>query len=277
MQFKEQHHYNQLSNNGTPFSFVHANAYTPECYYPLLSSFADHFSLYCYKLKAIRDDAGVPDIKSWMDFTHDYDAFLSEKKLSNVIGIGHSIGAIMTLLAELKTPGRFKKIILLDPVLFSIHHQGFVLLYKLIIGHLPFVKKTYQRQVTFPSKDDVYKHYRTKHIFRYISDAHLRTLSDALFRNDENVVKLIQSPEWEAAIYKAGSTCFPYFWKCLSQIKCPILLLAADQSNVCKQKEINKMQKKCQNLSVQIVKNTTHLLPFEDVKVVQKHIENFIL
>tara|TARA_A100001015_G_C14973315_1_gene706080 strand:- start:650 stop:1486 length:837 start_codon:yes stop_codon:yes gene_type:complete len=277
MKFKENSHYKQYSNQGEFFSFVHANAYTPDCYVPLLAPFFDTHSLISFKLRALWPDSTPTGVSSWMDFVADYDAFLTQKSIHSAIGMGHSIGAVMTILAELESPGRFKKIILLDPVLFPFSGALGVFIFKLIIGQLRFVRKTYQRQILFDSIESVYVHYRQKKIFKFIADDHLKLICESLFRKSGSGVELIQSPQWEAAIYKIGGICFPYFWKHVSQVKCPILLLAGKHTNICKEKQINQLVKKCSFFDYQVLPKSSHLLPFEEPLKAAEIIKEFLL
>ena len=57
--------------------------------------------------------------------------FLSQTKPAPVIGVGHSIGAIVTLRAALRDPGKFRALVLIDPVLFV---PGFMVKWNLSAG-----------------------------------------------------------------------------------------------------------------------------------------------
>ncbi len=276
MIFKSGVHFEQLSSCGDPFVFVHANAYTPGCYKSLLDSFLNDYALSSLKLRALWPNTDYRQLSSWHDLVADYNGFLNQRSITNAIGMGHSVGAIMTILAELLYPGRFKKIILLDPVLFPFSGQLGLLFFKLIIGQLPFVKKTYQRQLYFDSYDDVFHHYRTKKIFKFIDDDVLRDICRSLFVETNSGVRLIQSPEWEAQLYKVGGICFPYFWKAVKNIDCPVLLLAGTESNICKPKQINKLDSLCKNITIQYIEQASHLLPFEHPKIISNYIHQFL-
>tara|TARA_A100001015_G_scaffold22087_1_gene25051 strand:+ start:16908 stop:17759 length:852 start_codon:yes stop_codon:yes gene_type:complete len=263
MDFKEGIHYSKFSEQGDPLLFLHANAYTPDCYRPLLTPFMDQYNVFAFKLRAIWPKSNLADVSSWMDFVADCDAFLEEQSLRDIVGMGHSIGAVMTLLLEIIQPGRFKHIVLLDPVLFPFSNQLGLLIFKLIIGHLRFVKKTYERQVLFASIDDVFQHYRTKKIFKFIDDANLTIICQSLFKKTDQGVELIQTPEWEAKIYKIGGLSYPFLWKNINKIKCPILLLAGEHSHICKVKEIQKLSFLASKFDYKILDQSSHLLPFE--------------
>ena len=104
MDFKEGIHYSKFSEQGDPLLFLHANAYTPDCYRPLLTPFMDQYNVFAFKLRAIWPKSNLADVSSWMDFVADCDAFLEEQSLRDIVGMGHSIGAVMTLLLEIIQP-----------------------------------------------------------------------------------------------------------------------------------------------------------------------------
>ena len=49
-------------------------------------------------------------INNWEIFKNDLIRFSKENDLNNCIAIGHSMGAVLILLAEIQIPGLFKKI-----------------------------------------------------------------------------------------------------------------------------------------------------------------------
>ena len=60
------------------------------------------------------------EIRDWKPFSEDLIQLLDERKLDSVIGVGHSIGAIVTLRAALKQPNRFRALILFDRSYFRV-------------------------------------------------------------------------------------------------------------------------------------------------------------
>jgi pimeloyl-ACP methyl ester carboxylesterase len=70
-------------------------------------------------LRALWPDSNPHDIKDWKPFSEDLLRFLSSHETAPVIGVGHSIGAIVTLRAALSAPDKFRALVLIDPVLFT--------------------------------------------------------------------------------------------------------------------------------------------------------------
>src|SRR3989304_1787090 len=74
-------------------------------------------------LRPLWNDSKPEDITDWHPLSDDLLRFLSDRASTSlsegpVIGVGHSIGCIVTLRAALREPGQFRALVLLDPVLF---------------------------------------------------------------------------------------------------------------------------------------------------------------
>ena len=69
---------------------------------PLLERFATQHQTFGMLLRPLWLDSKPEEIKDWNPFSEDLIELLDERKLDSVIGVGHSIGAIVTLRAALK-------------------------------------------------------------------------------------------------------------------------------------------------------------------------------
>ena len=81
---------------GVPLHFLHANGYPPDCYKPLLELLQTQYHAFGMYLRPLWDDAKPEDLKTWQPLSDDLLRFLGNQR-TPVIGVGHSIGAIVTL------------------------------------------------------------------------------------------------------------------------------------------------------------------------------------
>ena len=121
-----------------------------------------------------------------------------------VIGIGHSLGGVVTLLAVSKRPDLFKKVIVLDPVLFSKRKRYIVwLLRKIgITDWLGVTKKAKKRRTHFSSLEEVRKIYKQKSLFKRF---HPNCFEDYLkygFIQSEDGINLAFSSKVEADVFR---------------------------------------------------------------------------
>ncbi|HJQ14929.1 MAG TPA: alpha/beta hydrolase, partial [Anaerolineales bacterium] len=155
---------------GQPLHFLHANGYPPECYNPFLALLRTRYHVFGILLRPLWRDSKPNAIEHWKPFSDDLGEFLDSSPTS-VIGVGHSIGAIVTLRAALREPGKFRALILLDPVLFVPSRHVLWNFFRAIgLGNKvhPKIPGALKRRRTFDDLDLVFRGYRKRNVFRYM-------------------------------------------------------------------------------------------------------------
>ncbi|MEL6824080.1 MAG: alpha/beta hydrolase [Calditrichota bacterium] len=241
--------------------FAHANAYPPGSYRELLTKLGENHSVLASKARPLWQESPSAKDTSWTVFADDLIRFLDNKQLSGIIGIGHSLGAVMTLIAAIKRPDLFRKIILLEPVL--LHRNLYWLtgiiplkMRRLIVPPIQIAEK---RRNFWQSKEEAFKSFRTKKVFSKFSDTALKNYITAGLTKTEGGFKLIFSPEWEARVYAMAYSS----WKIYGHLSIPSLSIRAEETNAIYKTawpEWKKLRPEAEYLTMQ---NTTHLLPLE--------------
>lgn len=144
-----------------------------------------------------------------------------------LIGIGHSMGGVLTLLAAAKYPDLFSEIILLDPVLFK---NEMIIAQQLMRAtgawrQRALVKSVANRTSHWPSLADMKENIAEKPFYKswhpQVIDDYCQYSSTA---NKDNSVQLSCSPKWEASIF--GS--YPKgLWQAVRKIQRPVNILVA--------------------------------------------------
>jgi pimeloyl-ACP methyl ester carboxylesterase len=152
------------------------------------------------------------------------------KENGPLIGIGHSMGAVLTLLAAVKYPDLFSEIILLDPVLFK---NEMIIAQQLMRAtgawrHGALVKSVSNRTATWPSLKVMESEIAIKPFYK---PWHPQVISDycnySTITNSDNSVELSCSPKWESSIF--GS--YPKgLWKAVRTVKLPTNILVANKT-----------------------------------------------
>lgn len=282
-----------LGGNGQPLHFLHANGYPPDCYKPLLELLKTEYHVFGMHLRPLWGDAKPEEIQSWHPFSEDLLHFLasaivgfdtsdknarSTQPTKQVIGVGHSIGAIVTLRAALKEPERFKALILLDPVLFTPHR---LILWNLVramgLGERahPVIAGAKTRRRTFDDLETVFRRYRDRGIFRYMSDEYLRIYIQGIARKAKNRYKLVYSPEWEAHIYLTSLQDFD-IWRDLSKLEVPTLFIRGAETDTFLEGAARLVKKKQPKVKVEVLPQSTHLLPLERPQEVFDIMQSFL-
>ncbi|MDX1905537.1 MAG: alpha/beta hydrolase [Bacteroidia bacterium] len=95
-----------------------------------------------------------------------------------VIGIGHSLGGILTLLAASRRPELFRQVILLDPPILGRDLRLLIRLMRVLRLHeqaIPLVRKALTRRDHFDSREAATAHWHSKAFFQHF---HPRSFED---------------------------------------------------------------------------------------------------
>jgi len=93
-----------FDGSGQALHFLHANGYPPECYRPLLTGLSAHYHVFAMHQRPLWSDSQPGSINDWHPLTDDLLRFLDEQNPGPLIGVGHSVGGIVTLRAALRQP-----------------------------------------------------------------------------------------------------------------------------------------------------------------------------
>jgi len=266
--------------NGTSLHFLHANGYPPNCYQPLLERFATQHQTFGMLLRPLWADSKPEEIKDWNPFSEDLIQLLDERKLDSVVGVGHSIGAIVTLRAALKEPDRFRALVLFDPVLFPRYYMAEWYLARIFgFGNRahPLIKGTLKRRREFDDLEKIFAGYRRREIFRFFSDENLRALIQGMIQpKADGSFELVYSPEWEARIYYTGIWHDWDLWQNIHRLEIPTLILRGAETNTFWESTAHAIQKKNRKIKIISLEKSTHLLPLEKPNEVFEITESFL-
>jgi len=264
---------------GRPLHFLHANGYPPGCYKSLLDLLQTNYHLFGMLLRPLSENSRPEEVNDWHIFSDDLLRFLSDYTTKPVVGVGHSIGATVTLRAALRDPGKFRALVLIEPVLFP---SGRMISWNLVravgLGNIlhPKIPATFKRRRTFDDLDLIFRGYRTRKVFQYMSDENLRIYIDGITKPSANGgYELAFSPEWEARIYYTGLRDFD-IWHHLPKLEVPTLFIRGAETDTFWEQAANLVKRKQPNARVDTVEKSTHLLPLERPKEVFEIMQSFL-
>ena len=265
---------------GTSLHFLHANGYPPNCYQPLLEQFTTQHQTFGMLLRPLWTNSKPEEIHDWKPFSEDLIQLLDERKLDSIIGVGHSIGAIVTLRAALKKPNRFRALVLFDPVLFP---RYYILEWNLARtfgfgdrAH-PLIKGALKRRREFDDLDTVFNGYRRRDIFRFFSDENLRALIQGMTQlKASGGFELVYSPEWEARIYYTGIWRDWDLWQNIHRLETPTLIIRGKETGTFWESTARIAQRKNCRIKIISLEKSTHLLPLERPNEVFEITESFL-
>ncbi len=259
--------YLDFGGEGRSLHFLHANGYPPACYTPLLEALATRYHVFGMLLRPLWANADPDTIHDWRPFSDDLRKFLQEHSSTRVIGVGHSIGATVTLRTALLQPDLFRSLILIDPVLFPRKRMLQLRLVRALGIHHRLnarAEGALRRRRRFDSLEQLFNGYRRRDVFRFFSDEHLRTLIRGLTRQTaDGVYELVYNPEWEARIYQTGIWNDWDLWAGLKRLKIPALIIRGAQTDTFWETTARLVQKSNPGIEIVTLPESTHLLPLE--------------
>jgi pimeloyl-ACP methyl ester carboxylesterase len=209
-------------------------------------------------LRPLWDNTKPEDINDWHPLSDDLLRFLSDRETGPAIGVGHSIGAIVTLRAALRDPGKFRALVLIDPVLFV---PSFMLNWHIVrllgLGERfhPLIKGAKKRRRTFDDLETVFRGYRSRNIFRYMSDENLRIFIEGITQpKASGGYELVYPPEWEAQVYRTGMHDFDILHN-LPKLEVPTLIIRGMETDTFLESAAKLVKRKQPKVKVEALEN----------------------
>ncbi len=273
-----------FGGNNPPMHFLHANGFPPNCYQPLFELLKTQYHLFGMTLRPLWPDSKIDEIQDWHPLSGDLLHFLSSRASSPhsedpVIGVGHSIGGIVTLRTAIRDPKKFRAVILLDPVLFV---PSFLFMWNFLraigLGNKvhPKIAGSVKRRRRFDNLDMVFRGYRTREVFKYMSDESLRAYIAGITKPAANGgFELAYSPEWESHIYLTGLKDFD-LWRELPKLEVPTLIIRGAETDTFLENAARLVKKKNKKIRIETLEKSTHILPLEHPQQVFDLMQSFL-
>ncbi|MFN2328429.1 MAG: alpha/beta fold hydrolase [Chromatocurvus sp.] len=217
-----------FGGSGNPLVFAHANGYPPGSYRQLLQPLSEHYSVSAVRHRPLWGDPHPPLRLRWQLFASDLIDALKAHHDAPIWLLGHSLGAVVGLLAAAREPALFRGLVLLDPVFLPTRFVvGVALTPRSRLRQMPMIRRALARPDQFPDAQAAFDFYRGKRAFANFSDDALSDYVGASTApaNDAGI-KLVFPPAWEAGIY--GSA--PWVWPTLKRVSLPVLGLRGSDS-----------------------------------------------
>jgi len=254
-----------------------ANGFTAGSYLEFLQLFNTHHSITSMDCRATWAGYETPPRNFRMsDFADDLITAIETQHNAPVIGMGHSQGGFVTLLAAIKRPDLFSKVVLIEPASLPFWLVGAIYPFvpkELLFQCFPFMKGSLNRQAIWQSKEDFYTKYRHHNTFkRFTEQSFNNYMNYGLMKKGDNW-QLRFTPQWEAHIFSIVE----FIWNHLHKINVPTLFIRAQHGNLYSHKQFVKNNKKLHDLvHCTEIQSTHHLLPLENPIETSKLIKEWL-
>ncbi|MGE0440153.1 MAG: alpha/beta fold hydrolase [Gemmatimonadales bacterium] len=224
----------ELGGAGPLLHWAPANGFPPATYQPIAAALADSFRSVCLPPRALwgGEPPSVPG--NWPELGDDIVRGLAAHDLPPVIAIGHSFGAVASLVAAVRAPARFRALVLLDPTVLTgprLDDWGRAKLLGWPDGH-PLALRARERRDRFGSHREAFDYWRTKRLFADWPDAALEGYVAAMLvpAPDGAGFVLAWPKAWEAYYYESF---YPGIWDDVARLPrdLPVLVIGGATSD----------------------------------------------
>ncbi|MCB1191944.1 MAG: alpha/beta hydrolase [Leptospiraceae bacterium] len=236
--------------------FAHANGYSAGCYTFYFQELAKRgFRVIALDFSGHGYSDYNLNFKDWTLYRDQLLALITHLSLSDIYGIGHSMGGATMLLASVVEKKVYQGIIALDPVILNMPK----ILLSRIFGST-IARNAQKRRDTFPNLQVVKKAFRKFPVFRDWREDMFENYLESCFRETEEGLKLRCSPALEAKNFRScGIQSYFHF----GAIKTKTKIIIPENFEVCSPKAAHRILRGNSESSLILLKNGTHFFPFE--------------
>jgi pimeloyl-ACP methyl ester carboxylesterase len=237
-----------------------ANGFPPETYRPFATALATRHHVLGYRPRPLHPNTDPQAIASWHPLADDLAA--AAARLSGpLLGVGHSLGAILTIYAALRLPGRFRALALCEPVLMPRR----VLLPLWLMRRLgqqwrfPLAQSAARRRDYFPNVDEARAHYGRRSFFANFTPAAMDGYLEGGLRPAQHGGLTLAWPRgWEARIFSLVPI---DAWDALYKLRIPVLIVRGKRSDLLTEATMRELRRIPHVTACEL--DAGHMLPME--------------
>lgn len=264
----------EFGGEGPLLHFAHANAYPPGSYRQLLAGLAEAYHVLAMEQRPLWPEQQPQTMDTWHLFVDDLIDFCRQQELSGLIGVGHSLGAVVTMLAAVRNPQLFHSLVLIEPVFLPPPILAAAEAHPEQAAEMPLVQKALNRRNRWASRRAAFDRYRQKEVFQGLSDPALWDyVNEGLRERPDGSLTLRFPREWEARIYSRPPT---DVWTVLPAVTQPTLAMRGAHSMTLSEESWQRWHTLQPQARFEEIPETGHLLPMEKPQEVAGTIVSFL-
>ncbi len=199
--------------------------------------------------------------------------FFDQEGLRDVIGMGHSLGAVATMYAAVQRPDLFRAIVLIEPVFLPPQILQLAAAHPDKAAEQPFVLRALNRRNRWQSRQAAFDHFRVKSVFERWSDAVLWDYVNNGIHEENGEFVLTYPREWEARVYARLPLSV---WERIPQVTQPTLAIRATKSDTLFPDSWQLWQELQPSATFVEMADLGHMLPMERPLLVAETIQNWL-
>jgi pimeloyl-ACP methyl ester carboxylesterase len=268
-------HLEDWGGTGPVLHLAHANGFPPGTYRKLIELLKPRYRVVTLHGRSLVPGSDPRRMRSWDDMADELAHALRSRGLSGVVGVGHSMGGVSTLLASAQEPGLFRTVVALDPVLVT--GARLVALHALTLlglrGRIPPASLTRRRRESWGSREEAAASYRKKPLFaRFDPECFQDYLRHGLVEAPGGGLRLAIPRDWEARVFETHPSA-P--WRRLRGVKVPALVVRGADTNTLTPAALARVRRTVPGVHTDELPGT-HLFPLEHPEACARRILAFL-
>lgn len=207
-------------------NFAHANGIPAPSYQPLFDRLQPHQVM---ALPMYGHNPVFPFTHNWRHLADEQIEFIQRNASEPVVGVGHSMGAVVTFIAASKRPDLYRGVLMLDPPLMWGRMAWIFRIMKLLKKSDDFTPagKSKNRKQEWPDRTNAVAYFASKRLFQFHPECFESFCNAAIEKSEGDKVKLRFRVDVEVGIFRNTSDNL----KSCQRPPLPIKLVYADRSD----------------------------------------------
>ncbi len=243
--------------------FVHATGFCKEVWDPLIADTRDRgvdFRAIAVDQRG-HGDSGVPEPPfDWWDTGQDIVDIVGSEE--SVVGIGHSSGGAVLVLAELLRPGTFSSLVLIEPIILPPPYQRY--------PDNPMARGALRRKRRFGGRRQAFDNFMSKSAFAGWEPRVMWAYVNGGMRAQNGGVTLKCTPEAEAESFFAATT--HGAWDRLDEIDVPTVIIAGGRSTTHQEPFLAELTGRFPRARYEIISDASHFVCMERPELVARYV-----
>ena len=262
--------------SGPALHFAHANGFPPGTYRKLIDELTDNHHVFSMAARPLWPDSRPHVLRDWSGFAEDLRAEFGRRGLRGIVGVGHSLGAVTSLLAAASNPGLFSAVVAIDPIILAGAHSLFWGAVKAVglAGRISLVRGARRRRELWPDRGEARITYSSKKVFASWDPEVLDDYLDVgIVDLPEGGVRLRYPREWEARIFAAA----PHdLWEQLRKVSVPTLFVQGEHSDTFLDAARARVEREVPGSRTVVIADSSHFVPMERPRELARVIAGFL-
>jgi pimeloyl-ACP methyl ester carboxylesterase len=262
--------------SGAALHFAHANGFPPGTYRKLIDELTRSHHVVSMSARPLWPDSRPRKLRGWSLLAEDLRAEFDRRGVREIVGVGHSLGAVTSLLAAASDPGLFSAVVAVDPLILTGAHSRFWGTVKAVGlgGRIGIVRGARRRRELWSDRGAVRSSYSNKKIFAGWDPEVLEDYLDSgMVDLADGSVRLRYPKKWEAKIFAAA----PHnLWPELRKVSVPTLFVQGEHSDTFLDAARLRVEREVPGSRTMVISDSSHFVPMERPRELARVVVEFL-